>query len=210
MKKFGWGMVGLAVLATLAFLWMMKAPILSQALSSNLRIGISVGTISVWPSETEMRWVKVKNPWGFKKNSACKVAKIHVLYRWDQLKGQPSVIDLIELDGVKVNIEFSNANGTSSNWSKILSQMPKMKKAKEVLVTKLIVRNFSVEISGLKGSKTIVKNVDYMEFDDIDSKEGFPTRELISEIFGQAELMQFIEEILPIGPKGWLEKLTPF
>ncbi len=45
---------------------------------------------------------------------------------------------------------------------------------------------------GIQGTQ----HFDQMEFDEIDSREGFPTKELISRIFQGAGLRKYIENLL--------------
>jgi hypothetical protein len=59
-------------------------------------------------------------------------------------------------------------------------------------------------------TKSQKRTIDRMEFTNVSSKEGFPVRELISQIFGKANLMDYIKNIIPEGPGGIFKKIIPF
>ncbi len=209
MTKKGFGFVILIILAVAAFVWLIKAPILSSYLSGKMGVKVSAANISVLPSHMKIRKFKLHNPKGFKSRTALRVDEIHVSYTWSELTGDPNVIDEIVLDNVFLDIEVKDGIGKVSNWSEIISKMPSPNgKANRFIIKKLIINNLKVEISGLGAEgATQTKTVARMEFTDIDSEKGFPTQQLIAQIFGKVGLMQFIEHAIPAG--GVL-KVLPF
>lgn len=90
--------------------------------------------------------------------------------------------------------------------------MPKGPRDREVVVHKLILRNMTVTTEGPGAKKLGVAGTQHfaqMEFDEIDSKDGFPTKELISKIFQGAGLRLFIERF--INPTNQIKKaLNPW
>jgi hypothetical protein len=106
-----------------------------------------------------------------------------------------------------LNIEFSNPLGTKNNWTAIGEGMGDQKGEKEVIIRKLILTNLNVKIRGLGLSiapKT--QHIDRLEFNDIDSSKGFPTKELIAKIFQGAGLQQYIQDLF--NPGNLLEKFS--
>jgi len=199
MFRHGWKLIVLIIIAAFVFLWLIKAPIMSSFLSSKMGVHVNVRSISMWPNETTIRDFRIGNPHGFRSNTAFLVDLTKINYRWGHLAHDPSEIDLITLDGVTLNIEIINGSGSQNNWSLIGEQMPERKTEKEVIVHKLVLRNMTVNTSGPGAKKLGVEGTqhfDQMEFDEIDSRHGFPTKELIAKIFQGAGIRKYIENLL--------------
>lgn len=205
----------LILIAAVIFLWLIKAPLMSRYLTREIGVPVSVRTISMWPSVTAIRDFRIFNPSGYHSPTAFEVAQTKVEYRWKALNANPHEIDLITLDNVFLYIYIKDSSGKDNNWTDIGARMPERKESRgaEVLVHKLVLRNMTVKTEG-PGAKTLgiagVQHFDQMEFDEIDSKEGFPTKELISKIFQGAGLRQFIERF--VNPTQQLQKIinNPF
>lgn len=199
MWKYGWKIIVLLILGALVFLWLIKAPIMSSYLSDKMRVPVSIGKISMWPSQTTMKDFRIKNPHGFKTKTAFEVTKTLVQYQFSQLFGNPSVIDLIELDDIYLSVEFSNPLGTQNNWTAIGANMVKKERKtnQQVLIHKLVLNNLTVDIRGLGlvGAPQ-TKRIARLEFNEINSQDGFPTQELIKAIFGGAGIQQYIQNLL--------------
>jgi hypothetical protein len=212
MKKWGWSTIGLSIVAALAFLWLIKAPIVSSYLSKSLGMKVSVGSVSIKPTETKMANFKIDNPWRYRSSTAFKADSIHTFYQWNQLRGDPKIIDRIEIDQIYLGIEFFNRTGTQTNWSDLLANIPQRRSdEKEVIINQLILTNMTVEITGMGlWANKETRTIDRMEFSNVSSKNGFPTKELINNIFGNAGLFQYIKNIIPDGPGGIIKKLMPF
>lgn len=198
MFRHGWKLIGLILIAAFVFLWLIKAPIMSSYLTKKIGVNVTVRTISMWPKETMIRHFRIANPSGFRSSAAFEVDKTQINYRWKALTNQPSEIDLIVLDGVSLNIEI-RSSGSDNNWAAMGAQMPKRRGGKEVIIHKLILRNMTVKTEGSGAKKLGVdgtQHFDQMEFEEINSREGFPTKELISRIFGGAGLRKYIENLL--------------
>ncbi|MBF8262543.1 MAG: hypothetical protein HW387_208 [Parachlamydiales bacterium] len=211
MKKWGWRTIGITVAAVIVFLWLIKAPIMSSYLSQLLGMRVSVASVSVSPTETKMSNFKIDNPWKYKGATAFQAATIQADYQWNQLRSDPTVIDRIEIDQIYLGIEFFNSSGSQNNWKEIAAKIPKREaESKEVIINELIFTNMTVEITGMGvWAKTETRTIDRMEFTNVSSKNGFPTRELIANVFGNAGLMDYIKNIIPL-PGGILKMLIPF
>lgn len=199
MWKHGWKLVLLIIISALIFLWLVKAPVMSTYLSNRMGVPVTMRTISMWPSWTRIRYFKIKNPHGYHPRTALEVKKIDLDYTFGQLTGHPSVIDRITLDNVTLNIEIRNRTGSDNNWSAIGAQAPEVKSSREVIVQKLVMKNITVNVTGA-GAKALgiagTKHFDRMEFDNINSKEGFPTKQLVAQIFEGIGFRKFIENFL--------------
>lgn len=195
MKKYGWKLLVLLIFAALVFVWLIRAPLLSSFLSNKMGIQISIRWIGLWPSHTNIHVFTIKNPPGFQ-DSAFKAEEVVCNYRLRQLVGDPTVIDRIEIKNSVLRIDFTNSMGTSNNWTVLGQMVPKQKSHSNVLIQKLILTDFNVEIHGanylVKAKQT---HFDLLEFDDINSQEGFPTALLIKLIFQKSGIDQYIQDL---------------
>ncbi len=208
MKRHWWKVVLLVLIGLCLFFWFTKTPFIASYLSEKMGVSVSIKDISIRPSQSIITDFSIKNISGFKTKTAFKSEMTQIQYRLRQLFGSPTEIDRIELDNVFLSIEFSNPLGTANNWTAIAARMPKQEKRSDVIIHKLILNNLVVEIRGLGFEPPTTKTFGRMEFDEIDSREGFPTKELIRKIFGQAGLLQYIQDVF--NPQKVLEKyLSP-
>ncbi len=208
MKKLGGGIILLIILGSIVFLWLIKAPIMSSYLTSRMKIPISIGSMSMWPSQTIMKNFKVPNPRGYSLPYAFKAERTEIDYQLKHIFGDPCIIDKIEIDNVLMTIIVTDSTGAKNNWAKLGSKIPDEPNTREIIIHHLILTNMKIEIRGLEGlgvaSQT--KTIDRMEFDEIDSKQGFPTKELISKIFEGAGMQKYIQELF--NPENIIEKVT--
>lgn len=212
MWKHGWKLIILIIIATLIFLWLIKAPIMSTYLTNRMGVPVIVRTISMWPSWSRIRYFKIKNPHGYHPRTALEVKKIEMDYKFGQLTGHPSVIDLITLDNVTLNIEVRNRSGSDNNWAAIGAEAAEVESSREMIVKKLVMKNITVNVMG-KGAQALgvagTKHFDKLEFNNINSKEGFPTKELVVQIFQGVGFRRFIESFL--NPTQRIKRsLNPF
>jgi len=206
------------ILIAIVTFWVVKAPIMSSYLSSKLNVPVSMTGIKMRPSYTVISRFRIANPKGFRMAKAFSAKTITVNYGFKNLLATPSVIDQIVLRDLFLGIEFSNSLGTENNWTQILSGFEKKagkKQGRSVLIKKLVLENLDVEIHGmgvtalLAGSAVQKKHIDHLEFNNIDSKNGFPTERLIQAIFGSAGLQDYIKKFL--SPGGVIDNiLSPF
>ncbi len=210
MSKKGVSFLGLIILGSFVFLWLIKAPIMSHYLTRVIGVHVKIRTISLWPTVTTMSHFRISNPQGYKTPTAFEVNKTQINYRWKALTGDPREIDLITLKGVFLNITLNSALPTDNNWTDIGAHL-KRGEGKEVLIHKLLLQDVTVKTEG-KGAKLLgiegTQHFDQIVLNEIDSKKGFPTKELVSQIFEGIGLRQFIEKFL--NPAKQIEKaLSP-
>jgi len=211
MFKHGWKLIVLIVLAGIIFIWLIKAPVMSSYISNKMKVPVSINAVSMWPDQTVLRGFKIDNPSGFKMREALKAKRIQIDYNWKRLVGNPSVINQITMENVYLGVDCSNPTCSSNNWTAIGAGMPKEgKRSHEVLIHRLVLNDFTVEIRGLGllGSPT-TKHFDRMEFNEIDSKTGFPTKELVNKIFKGAGLQQYIQDAFSLPQNAIDQFLNP-
>ncbi len=193
MKKDGWKIVALLILAVLVFFWLIRIPILNSYLSNQLGIKSSVRWIGIWPSPMKMHGLSIENPPGFK-GSAFEAKRVVCQYGLRELFGDPTVIDRIEIDRSILRIDFTSPSSVANNWMVLGQMMPERKSDSKVLIRKLTLTDFDVEIHGtnyLVSPKQT--HFDFLEFDDISSQEGFPTARLVKLIFQTIGMGQYTQ-----------------
>jgi hypothetical protein len=212
MKNWSWKTIAIGIFSVFIFFWFIKAPIMSSYLSNALGIKIFVGQIAIRPTMMKISNFRISNPINYQSTTAFKAKSIRAYYEWKQLRGDSSVIDRVEIDQIYLGIEFFSSLGTKNNWSDLLSKMPqKDENSKEVIIRKLVLTNMTVDIRKMGVfSKSQTQTIDRMEFENISSKKGFPTEELVSQIFKNAGLMQYIQNIIPTNPADIIKKIIPF
>src|SRR3990167_2279419 len=211
MKKAGFALFGLTILGTALFLWLAKAPVMGAFLTDKLKIPVSLGSINLSPRQATLRRFAIINPHGFRMPTAFRSDQIQINYEVKKLLSHPAEIDSIYLSDNLISIEMSNALGLENNWKVIGVNMHKpIRHSKAVLIHKLILLDTKVEILGLGLPNTvIVKQVDRMVFNEIDSVDGFPTKQLIQQIFQSSGIQEYIENAFSI-PEKVLPKRFPY
>jgi hypothetical protein len=221
MKKFFVSIL-LIVLIALMAIWFFKAPVMSIYLSKLLKCKISISNVEMSKSHMKIDNLEILNPVGFKPLPAFASKEIDISYDWKKLKGQPSYIEKIELNDNYLRIECVNPRCSENNWTKIIKNIGERKvkeKDGEVIIKKISLKGLNVDIQGMEIPLGIKKNthIDYLEFNNVSSKVGFPIDELILAIFKEAGLFDFIKEMInprkifdnyfkPINPFGENEK----
>jgi len=209
-KSISWKVIVLLIIGAVIFLWLIKAPIMSSYLTKKLGVPVSIGSIAIRPSQTKILDFKIKNPRGFKLRDALRAKETTIDYRFSKLRNNPSEIDQIVIDDIYLSIILTSPLGKDNNWSAIAAGMPKEEKKSdhEVIIHRLILTNLNVQIQGGKLIKApSSKHIDRMEFREVSSQKGFPTKELIKEIFQGAGIDQYIKDAL--DPVKTLQKFVP-
>src|SRR5689334_5655852 len=116
MKKYGWKIVGLFILAGLLFFWLIRAPVLSIYLSDKMGIDLSVRWVGLFPHHSKIHGLKIENPRGFKK-SAFEAKEVVCRYHMGDLFAETTVFDLIEIDHSVLMIDFSSPYHIENNWT---------------------------------------------------------------------------------------------
>lgn len=196
-----WKLVSLILLGTLVFLWLVKAPLISVYVSHSLRLNVSMGWLSIGPHKTSFHNFEIKNPKGFTAAPAAFLAKTTLIdYNWGALWQNPLILDTIVMEDAALNVEVLNATGSENNWTALSDAMTPPQGSQEVIITKLILENLTVNITGdLPMGGPIERHFDRLEFDNVSSKKGFPTEALVHKMFDGAGLEEYIEEAFNPG-----------
>ena len=184
---------------TAGFIWLVKAPIMASYITKELGVEVTARTISMWPKKTVIGHFRLANPHSFREPTALNAKKTTIQYRLNSLLANPAEIDLIVLDGVRLNIDIRSDKASDNNWAAIGAEMPRKKRGVEVVVHKFIINDLTVVTEG-RGAKKLrvqgTQHFDKLEFDEINSADGFPTKELIAQIFQGAGILKYLENFL--------------
>ncbi len=207
--------IGFIVFVSFIFLWALKAPLFSSFLSQKMKIHVSIAGIKIRPTYSKIYRFHIRNPTNARGRTAFSAKNIIIDYQFKELRTEPVTIDKIEVNDAFMSIEFYNAFGTKNNWTELLAKMgAKKKSTTDVEIRKLVINNLEVEIRGMGlagvfGSPIEKKTIKRLEFDNINSKDGFPTEQLIQAIFGKTGLMKYIDQIYK-APGLIKDFLNPF
>ena len=212
-------LIFILLIAILALtLWFLKEPVMSVYLSKKLKTEVSVGNVKLSKSQMKIKNLKIPNPSGFRIDTAFTCDEMLVLYKFDELKKDPLVIDKIDLNNSYIHIDCKNALCTNNNWTHLMKSVSdkelQMKEGKEVVVRKVSMNDLNVEIHGLGLIPGITKkvNIKHLDIDNVTSKDGFPTGQLIVAIFKEAGIFEYIKSIVDTHKifDNYFKSKTPF
>lgn len=199
------------VLVVIAFIF--KTNIAASYLSSKLKTKVSIDKMSVSSTRLSISGFNIKNPTKGLKN-AFSAKELDVQYTFKALKEDPAVVEEIYIDNAYLGVVCANALCSNNNWTEIMHSMEKKKTSKKnnnFLIKRLIIRDLDVEIIGLglKPNSKDKLHFSHMEFNNISSEEGFPTQQLVLEIFKSAGLNNYLKGFLE-GKTGIEKFIDPF
>lgn len=199
MIRHGWKLLLLVVLGVIVFLWLIKTPFVSAYFSRKMGVHVSLENASIGPHKTNLSWLKIANPKGFGNKAAFKAEETLITYRTNKLLTNPVEIDLIELDNVYVNVQLPSSDPGYNNWTALGQDMPPSRKGRAVVIHKLVLNRLTIELEGKFVDQYGIggpRYFDKMEFDEINSDQGFPTRELAGKIFETGGVGQYMQIFL--------------
>ena len=146
-------------IGAMAFIWLVKAPILSGYLTDKLRTPVFMEWVSVWPTETTIRDLKIQSLES--PSFEILVKRTQIDYRLKTLFADPSIIDQIHCDTVLLHSECREdvENHTRS-----------------ALIRKLTLTNVDIEIQDQR------RHVDRLELEDV------PSDQLIHRVFQEISI----------------------
>jgi hypothetical protein len=206
-------LIAIMIVAGFSVLWAMKAPMISSFLSEQLGLEVDIHGITILPKETKLRYLTVGNAPGFRAANALQIKNTEIHYKLGSFFSNPHEIDEIILKDVQLNIEIRNMKTTDNNWTALGNLIPEHKMKRGVVIHKLVILNLTVHTQGT-GAKLLgingTQTFDRMEFEEINSEDGFPTKELISRIFKKAGIIQYIQNWVIKPIQNLPKKVNPF
>jgi hypothetical protein len=193
-----WKLILAIAAACVVFIWFIQPTFVSSYLTRKMHVPVSMTALAIRPSKTTIWNFQIDNP-GKLRGAAFKAAKTLIEYHFQKLFANPVEIDTIELDDVYLNIYLPSLNVNENNWSAIGAKIPETSSDKAVLIHKLIINNLTVVTQG-KGAEQLkiagTRHFNRMEFDEINSANGFPTKELARRIFQDAGILNYLQQFL--------------
>ena len=212
MKKFkGWFIALFIIILIIIVLWVIKTPIAASYLSAKLKTDVSISNIGFSSNRIMLNNFSIKNPKKMKSKYAFIAKKIEINYSFSKFFSSPSIVDSILVKDINLNIECENPLCTKNNWTslvvKVNDEEQKKRSKNELIIKKLVMSNMDVQIAGLgfPVTKTKKTNIAHIEFNNVSSKKGFPTQQLIAAIFRSAGLKDYLKGFL--DTKGMIENI---
>lgn len=194
-----WKVIAIVLLAVLVTFFFIQPTYLSSYLTKKMHVPVSLTAISIRPSKSSMWNFRIDNPANFGGGAAFKASKTTVQYHWKSLFHNPVEIDQIVLKDVYLNIILPSSDVADNNWAALGEKIPDNSSDKAVLIHKLIIENLTVDTEG-NGAKALniagTRHFNRMEFDEINSANGFPTKELARRIFQDAGILNYLQRFL--------------
>lgn len=150
-----------------AFIWLVKVPLLSSYLSSQLHAPVFIEWASIWPSHAALRHFTIQD--------TLKLNEVKLNYQLKKVLGNPSVIDQIVCDGGVLYHDRSKSRFLTDSGS-VCGDL-ESPSSRAFVIEKFIVRNLSIQ-----RENGDIQQIDRLEFDDIESVHGFPIELLIQKI----------------------------
>lgn len=195
MKKY-WSLTIYILVGLLAFVWLIKVPILSYYFSQKLRVPVRFNWVSIWPRETAFTHLRIENPKEFSSPTALKVDKTKVHYFFENVFKDPTIINEIEMDNVYLGVEFLVPGEEKNNWTIIARDIPRSTSRHSFIINRMVLTNLTIVISNVDAmGKVLTRYVDRLEINQINSNRGFPTEKVIQEIFGGVHLDDLIKDV---------------
>ena len=108
-----------------------------------------------------------------------------------------------------LRIDLESTADASNNWVALGKRIPQSKKGGHVIIKKIILTNLNINVHEASlFTGPVQTHFDRLEFDNIESENGFPTAAVIQMIFENSGMGNFVEELF--GPNGILFPLKLF
>ena len=123
MKNFllGAALLILVLLAASLYLWGEKASFVAHFLSRQLNVPVAIHQLEIGSRRAAIDRLWLGNPPGSRTSTSFSSETMTIDSTLDQILGNPLIIDEIDIADIFVGIEFYDASGTDSNWSRILA-----------------------------------------------------------------------------------------
>jgi uncharacterized protein involved in outer membrane biogenesis len=228
MKAFLSTLAGLVLVIVLAavvigFIFWSRIPdMIASSVSKKLKVPVEIEGFGLNTSKIDMKKIQIGNPPGSILNRAFACDEVDILAPLTRYLDKRIIIDEIDLKNVYLGLEFDSANGTSGNWTKIMSNLEhssgqppqkqsKRKKSKEaqqappaestgrsLLIHKIVLTNIDVDVVYRKERSKVKRlpRIPRMELTEISSEGGVPSDQILNSVLGEMLKQVFIKENL--------------
>lgn len=166
-----WKFILYLVLGFAAFLWLVKAPLLSHYISKKLDLPILMEWVSIWPTESNIRGLKIRNPKGFDLPYALMAEEVRIEYQLTRLFAENTIIDQIVCNDLTLYADHNH-------WDALLQKREEIGK---FTIQKCVLNHVTIRSYDGEGN-VVERHVNHMELRDIHSDHGFPLEEIVHKI----------------------------
>ena len=163
--------------------WLNRSSVVAKILQSHLGVPVYLSSLDLTTTNAVFNQLIIGNPPRFHSPSAFSARVIGVISTIPQIRGNPLIIDEIDMSDLLITIEKS-PNKDTTNWKEILKQKSKPSD-RHYLIRTLTLRNLTVQVVNADGSRKKYPTLDYMEFHNISDETGFPISEIEKAIFNR-------------------------
>ena len=218
-KKLVISFVSIASLTILSyFLYSNSNLILSQIIARITQTPVTINYIDFHRDFFTIQHLTIGNPKKAYIPIAFKAETVKIKASYKQYLENSIIIDKIEMHDIYLNIEFYTEDKMEGNWQTLIENMEKSHKKKKknkrkAIIKKLVLDNIQVNLILSNGKIHRLSPIKHIEFDDVNSEEGIPIKE-ISEIVAKKVIYSILKEeglnlIIKI-PLQVIKKFLPF
>jgi len=112
----------------IALTWTNRENILAHFMSRQLRVPVSIRSLDIGTSSAEISRMWIGNFPNSQTSTSFAAETLLLLAKLDQFFANPVTFEEISIDNIFVGIEFYDAKGEDSNWSRILEKNKQKKR----------------------------------------------------------------------------------
>ena len=210
----------IAVLSTIiGYVAFLNIPhILAKTISHTTQTPVMINNITFHSKAFTIQDLIISNPKEAYIPTAFKAEVVEIDASYKQYLKNLIIIDKIEMNNVYINIEFYTEDKIEGNWQDLIENMevahqPPSKGKRQALIKKLVLNNVQVTLILSDGKIRRLSPITQLEFDDITSEQGIPTKE-ISEIIARKMIYTIFRDeglnlVIKI-PIKVIKKILPF
>jgi hypothetical protein len=203
--------IGLIILLFLA--WWNIPNLVGFYIGRQLHTKVTVSDITFTKDSITIDNLKVFNPKNSKSKTALEIKKILINAQLkDLFNKKATLINLIQIDDIKLGVEFYNTDGTENNWKNLMANNNgHNKNPHPYTIKKLSLNNLSVTLTKNNGQTKEFPIVENLELYNITDESGFPINQLekaiihsmlksIFQRFGLSNILNTITSPIKIIP----------
>jgi uncharacterized protein involved in outer membrane biogenesis len=215
------GLIVICVLAGVVLFFLAKSRLpdmIASKLSKTLQVAVEIGDMNFTLDTIKIENLEISNPRGFKLEHAFTVQEIVIQAPLMNYLKKDIVIDEIDLNNVYIGLEFDSPQGTSGNWTTIMTNAEKAQTQssqsssdKTVLIKRLVLNNINADLLYQSDGKVrhlptinqiILYNVSSQGGDVLDQLMNSALGQMLKEIFIKENLKEIMDKIFQQIPGG--------
>ncbi len=215
------GLIVICVLAGVILFFLAKSRLpdmIASKLSKTLQVAVEIGDMNFTLETIKIENLEISNPRGFKLEHAFTVQEITIQAPLMNYLKKDIVIDEIDLNNVYIGLEFESPQGTSGNWTTIMTnaqnaqtQSSKTSSDKTVLIKRLVLNNINADLLYQSDGtvrhlptipQIVLVNISSQGGDLMDQLMNSALGQMLKEIFLRENLKEIMDKIFQQIPGG--------